>query len=214
MKTDYWLKKWETNDIAFHEKTPNPLMASNFNDLSLTEGSRVFLPLCGKTRDIAWLLHNGYKVAGSELVESAIIQLFNELEMEPVISLVDELTLYSAKNLDIYIGDIFNMSRDTLGQVDAIYDRAALVALPKTVRKQYTSHLMAITENAPQLLISYEYDQAQMDGPPFSVGNKEISQHYNTRYDCKLVSSELVSGGLKGKCEASENVWVLTPLSY
>ena len=104
--------------------------------------------MCCKTRDIAWLLTNGYCVAGAELSKIAIVQLFAELGVEPKISSVGKLEHYSATNIDIFVGDIFDLSSNLLGPVDAIYDRPALVALPLEMRKQYTKHLMQITNNA------------------------------------------------------------------
>lgn len=209
MDESFWLQRWKTNTIGFHRSEANPILANSFKVLSLAKGSRVFVPLCGKTLDIAWLLSNGYRVAGAELIEIAIEQLFTELGVEPKISGVGEVRHYSAINIDIYVGNIFDVSSKMLGPVDAIYDRAALVALPKEMRNRYTTHLTKITDKAPQLLVSYEYDQTLMAGPPFSVSNEEVKQHYRDSYDLTLIKSTNVPGGLKGKCAANENVWLL-----
>ncbi|MBE7379889.1 MAG: thiopurine S-methyltransferase [Leptolyngbya sp. SIO1E4] len=209
MDTSFWLQRWETNNIGFHKSEVNPILVQYFKKLSLREGSRVFVPLCGKTRDIAWLLSNGYRVAGAELIEMAIEQLFDELGVAPQISEVGAVKHYSAQNIDIFVGNIFDVSGDRLGLVDAVYDRAALVALPEEMRHRYTKHLMEITSKAPQLLISYEYDQTLMAGPPFSISNEEVSQHYKKSYDITLVKSSNLPGGLKGKCAAQESVWLL-----
>lgn len=92
-----------------------------------------------------WLLSNGYRVIGAELVESAIEQLFAELAITPTISFVGDIKHYNAPNIDIFVGDIFELSSKILGPVDAIYDRAALIALPDETRTRYAAHLMAIT---------------------------------------------------------------------
>lgn len=209
MDASFWHQRWEKNDTAFHESEVNPLLVKYFKELSLAKGSRIFLPLCGKTLDIPWLLSNGYRVAGAELSKIAIEQLFTGLGMEPKISGVGEVDHYSAKNIDIFVGDIFHLSSKMLGLVDAIYDRAALVALPEEMRNRYTAHLTEITDKAPQLLICYEYDQSLMEGPPFSISNEEVNQHYRDSYDLTLITSTNVAGGLKGKCAAKENVWLL-----
>lgn len=161
------------------------------------------------TLDIAWLLSQGYRVAGAELAEIAIERLFMSFKVRPQISQVGEVKHYSAQNIDIFVGDIFELSSKMLGPVNAIYDRAALVALPAEIRKRYTAHLIEITEKAPQLLISYEYDQNLMSGPPFSISQKEVNQHYERSYEAILVANNNVPGGLKGKCAASEHVWLL-----
>jgi thiopurine S-methyltransferase len=209
MDASFWHQKWKQNDIGFHESEPNPALVKYFKELSLAKGSRVFLPLCGKTLDISWLLTQGYRVAGAELSSIAIEQLFAELGVKPKVSSAGKLEHISAKNIDIFVGDIFSLSGKLLGPVDAIYDRAALVALPVATRKRYTAHLMKITDTAPQLLITCEYDQSLMNGPPFSVSNTEVQQHYGERYDMTLLSSMDIAGGIKGKCAAKENVWLL-----
>ncbi len=206
----FWLQRWETNDICFHEHETNPSLIKYFQELGIKKGSRVFVPLCGKTLDIGWLLSNGYRVAGAELIELAIQQLFENLRMEPKISANGNLKQYSAKNIDVFVGDIFDLSKTALGPVDATYDRAALIALPPKIRNRYTEHLREITNNAPQLLISLEYDQKLMEGPPFSVSNAEITQHYKDHYNLKHLVSAEIPGGVKGKCPGKQNVWLLT----
>jgi thiopurine S-methyltransferase len=209
VEASFWHQRWEKNNIAFHESEANPLLVKYFKELSLVKGSRVFLPLCGKTLDIPWLLSDGYRVAGAELSKIAIEQLFTELGIEPKISRISAVDRYSAKNIDIFVGDIFDLSSKMLGRVDAIYDRAALVALPEVMRNRYAAHLTEITDKAPQLLICYEYDQSLMEGPPFSISNEEVNRHYIDNYDLTLMASTNVPGGLKGKCMAKENVWLL-----
>lgn len=66
-----------------------------------------------------------------------------------------------------------------------------------------------ITGAAPQLLISYEYDQSQIDGPPFSVNEDEVRRHYGAAYQLESVESKEVAGGLKGKVASTENAWFL-----
>lgn len=209
MDASFWHQRWEKNEIAFHQSKANPLLVEYFHELSLAKGSRIFVPLCGKTLDISWLLSNGYRVAGAELSKVAIEQLFMELGVQPKISGVGEVDQWSVKNIDIFVGDIFALSRKILGPVDAVYDRAALVAFPEDMRNRYTAHLTEMTDKAPQLLICYDYDQRLMEGPPFSVSNEEVKRYYTVNYDLTLIASTDVSGGLKGKCAAKENVWLL-----
>lgn len=209
MEASFWHQKWERGDIGFHESETNPMLIEHFEALNLPKGSRVFLPLCGKTRDAAWLLASGYRVAGAELSELAINELFKELGLAPEISTAGELIRYRAEDIDIFAGDIFALSAEYLGPISAIYDRAALVALPACVRKHYTSHLMNITGTAPQLLITYEYDPLLMDGPPFSVNEDEVKRHYGASYQLESVGSKNVAGGLKGKVASTETAWLL-----
>lgn len=208
MERDFWLSRWEANNIPFHESETNPLLSKYFKELSLPKDSRIFIPLCGKTLDIAWLLSNGYRVAGAELVEMAIQQLFQELGVEPKISKLGKLILYSGPGIDIFVGDIFDLSKEFLGPVNAVYDRAALVALPQETRIRYSAHLTQITNKAPQLLITFEYDQTKMAGPPFSISTEEVNIHYKNTYTLTNLLSQEMLGGLKGH-SAKENVWKL-----
>ena len=211
MKHDFWHDRWQNNQIGFHLPDANPLLIKHFPTLNLIQGARIFLPLCGKTLDIAWLLAQGYCVAGAELSTIAIEDLFNSLNLTPTITKLGEITHYSAPNIDIFVGDIFKVTPAMLGSVDAVYDRAGLVALPEDMRKQYTTHLITLTNKASQLLICFEYDQNLHAGPPFSISADEVNQHYQATYDANLLGSSDVAGGLKGQCPATEHVWWLKP---
>ncbi|AWF80636.1 thiopurine S-methyltransferase [Microbulbifer sp. A4B17] len=211
MKEEFWHDKWERNDIGFHEASGNSLLNEFFTELSLSPGDRIFLPLCGKTKDIAWLLKQEISVVGCELSEGAVEQLFNEMSVVPKVNQIGKLKCYSSENIDIFVGNIFDLSREELGPVTAVYDRAALVALPGDTRVQYVKHLLDITQIAPQLLISFQYEQALMAGPPFSVGSRLIYEYYDAYYCLQALTTRTVVGGLKGKVPAREEAWLLTP---
>ncbi|WP_153147638.1 thiopurine S-methyltransferase [Dechloromonas sp. H13] len=209
MDASFWHAKWEKSEIGFHQDDFNPLLLEHFGALSLPAGSRVFVPLCGKTRDILWLLESGYRVVGVELSRVAVDQLFADMELQPAISRTGPLPHFAVEDLDIYCGDIFDLTGSELGRIDAVYDRAALVALPATMRQRYADHLAAVTGRARQLLVAYEYDQSLQDGPPFAVGADEIRRLYSPHYEPTLLASTEVAGGLRGKCPATEHVWLL-----
>jgi len=209
MDASFWHAKWEKSEIAFHQEDVNPLLLDHFGALSLPAGSRVFVPLCGKTRDILWLLQSGYRVVGAELSRLAVEQLFAEMDLVPSVTQAGPLTHFAAEDIDIYVGDIFELSAAQLGQVDAVYDRAALVALPAAMRPRYADHLAAITGRARQLLIAYDYDQSLQNGPPFAVGAGEVRSLYEPYFQVTLLASVEIVGGLRGKCPATEHVWLL-----
>ena len=209
MQASYWHSKWETGDTAFHEPKPHPFLIEHMESLKRVRGSRVFLPLCGKTRDIAWLLSSGYRVVGAELHEATVADLFDELGAKPKVSRVGPLALYQAPDVDLFVGNLFDLTSDRLGSVDAVYDRGALVALPAPMRERYTLQLANITRARPQLLVTYEYDQTLMDGPPFSVPEVEIRAHYGAVYQLERLDCKDVLGGLKGKMPARETAWLL-----
>ena len=209
MDLNFCHKRWEKNEIGFHQSAVNVLLSDHFSGLSLPQTTRVFVPLCGKTRDIAWLLSQGHRVVGVELSKLAVEELFVDLGVAPKISVQGELLRYSAPGLEIFVGDIFELSGDLLGRVDAIYDRAALVAFPTEMRGRYGAHVAAITQLAPQFLICFEYDQAVMNGPPFSIDRQKVHDVYGAHYQIEPITNRDVAGGLKGKCPAQETVWHL-----
>ncbi len=210
MDAEFWHQKWKNNEIGFHQNIVNPFLIDYFDTLLLKSGQRVFLPLCGKTLDIGWLLSKSYQVVGVEIDESAVKALFKQLALVPEISKQNKLIKYSYKQLVIFVGDIFDLTTADLGKVDAIYDRAAIVALPETLRTYYVQQVKSITGSAPQLMVNFEYDQSLMSGPPFSVPNDELKQYFQDSYILKQLYHGDVEGGLKGKIPAQENVWLLT----
>ena len=197
MNADFWHNLWNKNEIGFHNNNVNELFLKNFSQLELKENSRVFIPLCGKTVDIKWLLDNGYRVVGIELNENAVKELFDYLKLEARVKKIGSLTLYTAKNIDIFVGDFFELTKSILEKVDAIYDRGAIVALPSEMRKRYTSRLSILTDTAPQLIITYEYNQNLMDGPPFSVIESDLKNYYEDNYDIKLLEKIRPNGFIK-----------------
>lgn len=211
MDAPFWHDRWQRNQIGFHEPKANPALLAHFDSLSLPADSRIFVPLCGMTLDINWLLSRGHRVAGAELSEIAVQQLFAGVGITAHATNIGKITRFSAPGIDIFQGDIFDLSGGELGAVDAVYDRAALIALPEPLRTRYARHLGQITNRAPQLLIGVTYEQRLMAGPPFSVDGAEVARLYRGAYDLEALASVAVPGGLKGKCPATEDVWLLRP---
>lgn len=210
MEPTFWHEKWANREIAFHQSATHELLVRHWPALRLAPQSRVFVPLCGKTLDIGWLLAQGHRVAGAELSPVAVAELFDELGVAPTVAAAGALARHSAAGLDVFVGDVFDLAREALGPVDAVYDRAALVAMPAAMRGRYATHLTAITATAPQLLISFEYEQRLLAGPPFAVEAPEVRRLYGAAFETKLLDRVDVPGGLKGKVAATENVWLLT----
>lgn len=210
MSHDIWLRRWEEKNIGWHEEDGNPFLKSNYELLELKEGDTVFIPLCGKSLDIHFFLAKGQKVVGCELSHVAITELFDELGVEPFISTIDEFKVYSSESLTVFEGDILHLSAELVGHIDAIYDRASMVALPYMIRGEYTKLLRDISKNAKQLLVSFDYDQEIHQRTPYSVPLQEIESHYKEFYTIKKLDSVDVEGGLKGSCPAKEEVYLLS----
>lgn len=209
MNNEHWLERWEEKNIGFHEDSINSLLIKHFKTLNLPTNSRIFIPLCGKTLDISWLLMLGHDIVAAELSEIAVKELFEELYILPKVTKENGVTRYHTTGIDIFVGDIFNIDSKMVGNIDAIYDRAALVALPKDVRIKYTQHLRELSNNAPQILFCCEYDQNIMKPTPFSIEPSEIEEHYENHYKIELLERKEIKGGLKGKYQAEDTVWLL-----
>lgn len=210
MDPDFWLTRWRDNRINFHEAVPNTLLTAHFAALGLP-GGRVFVPLCGKSQDMPWLRAQGLAVAGAELSRLAVDQFFAEAGLKPAITQSGALLRYEAEGITIFNGDIFDLDPQNLGPVDAIYDRAALIALPPPLRRRYAAHLATLAGAVPQLLVTLEYDQSLQPGPPFSVPEAELQTLYGATHQLKRLAAREVPGGLKGICPATENAWLLRP---
>ena len=211
MKADFWHNRWKNNDTGWHEPAANAALTTNIQHLAHTSGARVFVPMCGKTLDIHWLLENGYNVTGAELNEPAVQELFDELGKTPEVTQHGEHTRYQTPDLTVWVGDILTLSRALLGEVDALYDRGALVALPESMRQQYTPHLIDITDAAPQLLVAFHYDQSHMEGPPFSISETELVRDYDTRYQRTELSRRSIEDHFPADVDIEEVVWLLRP---
>lgn len=211
MHANFWHQCWDKQQIGFHESSPNPILINHIHALQLSPQQRIFLPLCGKTLDIAWLLAQGYRVVGAELSELAIKQLFEALNIDYRVIPLGNITHYQAHHLDIFVGDIFALTADHIGEVDAIYDRGGLVALPDNMRQKYTQKLLELTQKAQQLLVAYDYDQRLMQGPPFAITMDELNTHYQADYKIQNLEGLDAKERLETDFPTVENVWLLTP---
>ncbi len=209
MERSFWLKKWRKDEIGFHSDVVNPYLVDCFELLRLGAGATVFVPLCGKTVDIPWLIAQGCAVAAIELSNDAVVALFDSMGIEPRVEVFEKMILYQAAGLRIFVGDVFDLRASDLGVVDAIYDRAALVALPVEMRARYVEHLKVVTAGAPQLLVTLEYDQSVMNGPPFSISPEMVDGYYDDGYLVVAAQSNYKEKGLKGRADCTETVWVL-----
>jgi thiopurine S-methyltransferase len=210
MDPSHWLNRWQTHNITgFHLSAPNPSLVQYWPTLSLTKGSRVLVPLCGKTLDLPWLASQGHKVVGAELSELAVDEFFRELGVTPKVSQHGPLQRLETPGVEIFQGDFFDLTPELLGPIDAIYDRAALVALPPAMRDRYVPHLLALSHAAPQLLLTYAYDESRMDGPPFCIRAEEVQRRYSGHYKLVQLLEADVEGGLRGKTPALETIWRL-----
>ncbi|AHD00956.1 thiopurine S-methyltransferase [Leisingera methylohalidivorans] len=211
MEQEFWQTRWRENRIGFHEPAPNSLLKKYFDRLDLITGQSVFVPLCGKALDLDWLCAQGLRVTGVEFNQGAVEDVFARQGLAPEISRQEGLIRFQAGNLTLYAGDFFALLPALLGQVDAVYDRAALVAVKPEDRQAYAAHLNRITGTAKQLLIGFDYDQSLMEGPPFSVPGPTVQALYQGSHDINLIEERAADGRIGEHCNALEQAWLLKP---
>lgn len=217
MHAEFWLERWRRGDIGWHDAEVNSHLRDYWPDLRLFERSRVLVPLCGKTLDLLWLASRGHQVLGVELSEEAVRDFFAENALRPKVTPIAHFQRFEVDELTILQGDFFALEPGQLGPVEAVFDRGSLVALPPEMRSAYAHHLTRLAGEAPCLLISYDYEQWRMAGPPFAVGREEIESLYGARYHIgELARFDLIEEGhpfrARGLEHLIEQVWRLDPL--
>jgi len=178
-----WLEFWENNEITWHSDVVTQELEEYLGLLKLEPGDKVFFPLCGKSLDMTYILNQGFSIIGVELSEIGIKQFFHENGLDFTISQVDKFDLYSAKNIEIYCGDFFSLTSKHLCNVKAVFDRKSLIALDRNLRQKYVKHLNDIISLGVRiLLITLNYPQHQMSGPPFSVDKSEVESLFSMAF--------------------------------
>ena len=180
MDPDFWNQRWQEGQIGFHQDAPTPLLLRHWPSLDLPVGSRVFVPLAGKSRDMAWLAAQGHRVLGVELSALAVEAFFAEHRLQPQRHDSRYGTHYTAGGVELICGDAFALDESALADCSAVFDRAALIALPPELRQRYVGELYAKLPNGCRgLLITLEYPQQQKAGPPFAVEETEVHALYD-----------------------------------
>ncbi len=178
--------------------------------LRLRLGSRVFVPLCGKSLDMLWLSGQGHSVVGVELSAVALEAFCMENGIPARRRLRNGFEVYEAANLELLCGDFFALTPATLQEVAAVYDRAALISWTQELRAPYVRHLAEMLKTGTQILLhTLEYPQAQMAGPPFSLERGEVERLYTPycnirelgRQDILATEPRLRARGVTELCE-------------
>jgi thiopurine S-methyltransferase len=179
MDADFWHERWEQGQTAFDQQVPHRWLDEHWSELNLSQGSTVFVPLCGKSVDMVWLADHGHRVLGVELSPIAISEFFAGVGLEPEVRTEGAFTVSSAGAYELWCGDLFAFTADTLAGVAAVYDRASMVALPPEMRVRFADHLTAVVpQAAPIFLVTFAYDQSEMSGPPHSVTQAEVAERF------------------------------------
>ena len=195
MQPEFWHDRWERNQIGFHLEEVNPYLQRWWPELGVAQGGRVLVPLCGKSLDVSWLASQGYEVLGVELSQAAVEAFFREHNIEPQVSQREGFKVYEAGPVTLMCGDFFALAATDVATCAGLYDRAAMIALPSEMREAYAQHLTRIVpQGCKGLLITLDYNQSEMDGPPFSVPHEQVQQLLGADWRLDIVEQPDILG--------------------
>lgn len=188
MDAQFWHERWAINQIGFNQSNVNAYLVSLWPELNVASSARVLVPLCGKSIDMTWLAQQGHQVVGVELSCTAAEDYFKERGVEPEVVQRGQFTHYSQGNVEIWCGDFFALKSSDVGNCTAVYDRAALIALPAQMRWGYVEQVnRLLDDDARGLVITLDYEQSVIDGPPFAVAEDEVQQLLSPQWRVRQV---------------------------
>ena len=186
MQPEFWHDRWRTGQVGFHQAAVDRHLAEYWPRFELPAASRVFVPLCGKSLDLKWLQDRGHTVTGVELSAVALESFCLENGIPARRRSLGDFDVYEAQGLRLFRGDFFALTPEILGPVVAVYDRAALISWTPELRETYVAQLTALTgPGTNTLLITVEYPQQQMSGPPFSVSADDVGRLYARHHEIR-----------------------------
>ena len=195
MDMAFWLERWSRGKTGFHQQHFNPYLGYYYGELGPPAEKRselrVFVPLCGKSKDLWWLQQNGYDSVGVECSELAVQQFFAEQQLNYSKRQMNNHVSYKSDRLDILLGDFFTLQADDIGNITDIFDRASLIALPIELRGEYVNKITDLQKTGTRtLLVTLTYPQNEMDGPPFSVSEEEVNELYSDNFRIEKLAAK------------------------
>lgn len=190
MDAEFWRQRWATNNIAFHEDAYHPMLLAHWTPLGVDPGATVFVPLCGKSRDMRWLRELGHPIVGVELSEIAVEAFFTEAGIDYVRDTVASFVRYAGGGYTLLCGDLFALTQEISGPFTAVYDRASLIALPAPMRARYATSLAALCEPGTDgLLVTVHYPADALTPPPHDVPDTEVESLFSPWADLRLIGT-------------------------
>ena len=208
---EYWHNRWDKEQTGWHRAIYNDLLLKHWPSINAPSGGQVIVPLCGKSLDMLWLAEQGYNVVGLEMVEQAVQAFFEENKLETVSNEIGKHIKYSSPPFNIFQGDLFDLEAGVV-QADAWYDRAAMVALPNSLREDYVKQICQQTKpGASGLLITFAYPQEQMDGPPFALHDEDVFRFFSNGFEVECLEKiDLEDEKDRGLSKVTSTVFKIT----
>lgn len=199
MDKEFWLDRWDAGETGWHREDVHPELIEHWPSLGLPAKSRVLVPLCGASNDMAWLASQGHEVIGVELSKLALERFLARHRVRHVETEDYGMRCYMGGRYQLLCGDFFSLPDEVFASADAVYDRASLVALPPDLRERYVKLLAErIRPGTTGLMISLAYDQREMNGPPYSVAEDEVERLLAAPFELELISrKDALEDGMK-----------------
>jgi len=217
MQPEFWLERWKSNEIGFHQQEINTHLQEYWPRLRVPAGGAVFVPLCGKSRDMLWLRAQGYTVLGVEISPLAVRDFFAENRLSATVTTLPSFECWQADGITLFCGDFFRLTAGQLERVAGVYDRASLIALPPAMRERYVAMLGTILPvMARMLLVTMDYPNGEMQGPPFAVSETEVRALYEQHFQVEhLFTKDILAENPRfverGLTRLVENVYGIQP---
>lgn len=192
MDKEYWLNKWQKNDIPFHEENVTSGLVLFFNTLGLSDVDTVFVPLCGKSRDVEWLASQGLHVIGIEASPIACREFFTERNITPQIVKYNNFDIYQQGNIKILCGDLFDLQAGDIPPIQAVYDCKALIALPPEIRQKYVDHIFSCVGTDVKILLLTRESPCRINPPPWPVTLAEVNSLYGKNFRINVLDRSIV----------------------
>ena len=210
----FWHNRWQTQQIGWHRDAYNDLLTKHWERIGSNKGDQVLVPLCGKSLDMLWFASQGYTVVGLEMVEEAIQAFFEENNLDVVRETIHEQIHHTSEPFTIIEGDIFNL-KTVIIQANAWYDRAAMIAIPPTMRENYVKQIRQLTKpNAVGLLITFTYPQEEMEGPPFSLSDNDVKVLFSNGFEVECLDQlDLTDEKGRGLSQVTSSVFRIRRVS-
>ncbi len=187
-----WHERWATGELGWHRTDPNPLLVAH----ARPEWRRVLVPLCGASVDLGWLVDSGREVLGLDISRVAADRVFASRNETPTVTQAGAFSVLQAGRLTYAVGDFFELDATLAAGADAVWDRAALIAVPPELRPRYVEVLRAAAPGADVLLAVIDYERGLIPGPPHAVGPDEVLDLYP---GAQLVAEDDISAELNAR---------------
>lgn len=218
MELSYWQSRWQKGNTGWHMDTVYPVLPKIWPQLNIPSGARIFVPLCGKSLDLQWLIDQNCTVIGVDISKKALHSIMQQ-HSEPFEQEASHgFTIYRSEAMTLWEGDVMKLPNDRMPPIDLIYDKAAIVALPPNMRSDYAQKLLSLCSDHTQILMqTFEYIQEEMNGPPFSVDEQELEKLFGKQFSRHLLHEQSKLKELKGfrqrglSSHLKEKVYQLTP---